>query len=427
MRKPIIILLLLMSIFLVSCSKKNEYKKNLNEVKLVDVKDVVKTKSGYTFLNENEDLLDKINSFSALLTYEFIQSATDNSVISPLSVYMALALTYEALDSGAKEELLNALKVTENDLKKTRELIETLTMNYAYGDGLNKKEVSRLTLTNSLWFDMDNGLEYNKEVLKRMADDYYCHIMQAPFNTDNKKANQILRDFVKDETNGLIDRDFAISNDVLALIVNTLYLKDMWSDEGFLSTEGRDFNGHKQDFLIGNYFNGKTYIDRKYSSFYTKTYSGFKIHFILPNEGQDIKEIMTSSTIYNTINRQYEVVNEELMEQYHTRVIFPKFNASGDVDLKKILEEKFGVRKLFSGFLSPLTDSELYISGINHKAELKVDEKGIEGAAVTYIPMCGSAAPVYRDVYYDFIVDRTFGFVVTTSDNVILFSGVVSK
>ena len=65
-----------------------------------------------------------------------------------------------------------------------------------------------------------------------------------------------------------------------------------------------------------------------------------------------------------------------------------------------------------------------------HKTKLKVDEVGIEGAAVTIMMMCESAAPSedpIKYVYHDYIVDRSFGFILTDSKDITLFSGVVNK
>jgi hypothetical protein len=57
-----------------------------------------------------------------------------------------------------------------------------------------------------------------------------------------------------------------------------------------------------------------------------------------------------------------------------------------------------------------------------------VDRRGIEGAAVTYIPMAGAPGPgEYERVYLDFIVDRAFGFVITDRNDITLFSGVVNE
>jgi serine protease inhibitor len=77
---------------------------------------------------------------------------------------------------------------------------------------------------------------------------------------------------------------------------------------------------------------------------------------------------------------------------------------------------------------SNIIDETVACDGVVHKCELKVNRKGIEGAAVTYIPLCGAVGPgQYKDVYHDFIVDRAFGFIITDNYGVVLFCGVVNN
>ncbi|MBR2350910.1 MAG: hypothetical protein IKA67_02640, partial [Clostridia bacterium] len=77
---------------------------------------------------------------------------------------------------------------------------------------------------------------------------------------------------------------------------------------------------------------------------------------------------------------------------------------------------------------SNITDETLVCEGVVHQASLEVNRRGIEGAAVTYIPMAGAAGPgEYENVYHDFIVDRAFGFILTDSYGTVLFSGVINN
>ena len=77
--------------------------------------------------------------------------------------------------------------------------------------------------------------------------------------------------------------------------------------------------------------------------------------------------------------------------------------------------------------MSNLSDVDMLCSAVIHQAKLKVDESGIEGAALTYIAMDNATAcPPEVDVYLDYIVDRAFGYVLTDYSGTILFSGVVN-
>ena len=56
---------------------------------------------------------------------------------------------------------------------------------------------------------------------------------------------------------------------------------------------------------------------------------------------------------------------------------------------------------------------------------MKIDEEGVQAAAYTVITGAGSAMPPDEEV--DFVLDRPFAFVVTLSDKLPLFAGVVNN
>ena len=164
----------------------------------------------------------------------------------------------------------------------------------------------------------------------------------------------------------------------------------------------------------------------------TKTENGFKLKFIVPNDGYTIDDVFTKENLkeINSIDG-YLAVDDERREYNHTRCLFPEYEASYDQDIKSTLSRKFGINAIFSidtANLSNLVGTRAYISEILHQTKLIVDRKGIEGAAVTVSPAAGAPGPgPYTDVYHDFIVDKAFGFVITDYKNTILFSGVIKN
>ena len=100
--------------------------------------------------------------------------------------------------------------------------------------------------------------------------------------------------------------------------------------------------------------------------------------------------------------------------------------------MSSFLKEEYQLSKIFRDRVSnfnKLTDDICFVKNIIHQSKLNVDRVGVEGAAITIIDGNGAgAAPEdrYKDVFYDFIVDKSFGFIITYYDAV-LFSGVVNN
>jgi serpin B len=156
----------------------------------------------------------------------------------------------------------------------------------------------------------------------------------------------------------------------------------------------------------------------------------------IPKDGYNLDDIFTVDNLVE-INRMKnynslefgDASSEEVIEHY-TRTIFPAFEADYNKDLVNIFKNDFNVKEIFAPgqHLTGLSDiSNLFVDQIIHQTKLKVDETGIEGAAVTIVVVGGeSVGPVTIMKFHDFVIDRAFGYLVTDSGGNVLFSGVIN-
>ena len=363
-----------------------------------------------------------------------------NYAVSPVSVYMALALAAACADGQTKTEILDALGTDGNSLAADVSLLYR-SLNYEYSvydsyDG--KKLTGMIKLGNSVW--VNSGTSVKQSCIDELAEQFFCDSYSADFSGDNKAANQAVRDFVSEQTKGLIDKDFELDTSTLFALINTLYLKDVWRSlgEDLPMTNPMTFSGKNKDktvkFLSGYYNNGRALVTEEYSAFYTATAHGNKIKFIVPNDGYTIDQVFTAENIFtvNTYAFGDNAVDHDNKLRYHTHCLFPEYKAKFDDDVAPVLKKDFGIKQLFDANacnLSLLTDNRAFCSKVRHVTDLTVNKKGIEGAAVTVEQMAGSGMPgvdEYEDVYLTFTVDRSFGFIITNSYDTTLFSGVVT-
>ena len=437
-----IIFILISILCLASCNKSSEYLMYEASKEKVNIRD-------YQDSLELDLFLEKLDVFANKLTIETFYdklnkgeldlSSTDNYCISPISVYMALAMAIECSNGNTKDEILSAVGVTYEEVAKFTEYLYTIANNERYrtDEITNAKKLMYFEqLANSIW--IDEKVELKPIGLENLANLYHCSSYHAPFSTNKKSASKAVNDYIKEMTKGLIDPKTEYSKDTLFLLINTYYIKDVWNDEG----DDLSFTKHKYDFkeydndiekinlLEGYYKSGKVFEGINYKQFYTETDNGNSITFVVPNDGVNIKDVYTLENLNTFTQTKYQVVNEEEKLWYQTRSLFPEYKTEFDGDLKDVFKEKLGVKVLFEhADLSNITDGDVYCEGIYHKTKLIVDKTGIEGAAVTIMPMCGEAAPdeTYTKVYYDFIVDRDFIFIMKNRYDVTLFSGIITE
>ena len=436
MKKIISLILILTMCFAISsCAVNPENYSLALAAKAMEVKHSDAKQEGY------EDFIDKLDAFAAKLTYEIYADSNkqSNICISPVSVYMALALATECANGETRDEILNAVGVTYDEVKNfTKVLYGFSNREYYYTNMLNNKKILAFEeLANSIW--VDKNITLKEDGINNLANNFNCDLFSVNFKTS--EGEKAINAYIKEKTHGIIDSDIDLSPETLITLINTFYLKEVWNEDGDelkFTDKAYDFKNadgsvKNTKLLQGYYFNGNIYEGEGYTSFYTRTDHGFDIKFILPTDGHTLDEVFTSENIYNINNLEdYGYIDEENKLLHHTRVFFPEYKASFDGDLADILKNDFGINKLFDFEqcdFSNVTDEQLACDGVIHKCSIDVNDKGIEGAAVTVMPMAGAAGPLdgYEEVYHDYIVDRAFGFVITDSYGAVLFSGVVNS
>lgn len=144
---------------------------------------------------------------------------------------------------------------------------------------------------------------------------------------------------------------------------------------------------------------------------------------ILPNKREGINEI-------GNVIKKGKLL-EITRQPQEVRVWFPKFKFSERYKLNEVLAN-LGMKKAFdmkdADFSGITGRKDLFISGIFHKAFIKVEEKGTEAAAATAVVMELKSAPPPIGKVKEFRADHPFLFCIQdNSTGSILFIGKVNR
>ena len=383
--------------------------------------------------------LEKIQKFSSRLTEKTAMEYGDegNIAISPISIYMALSLACECAEGETRKEILDAVGVTYEEVNEyAGKLYAYANKEYLQRGVLGDNNVVAFqNLSNSIW--LADEISFIDDGVNKLSKEYNCDVFRVSYITG--EAQYLINKYIELKTNGLIKGNVDLSPETYFVLMNTYYLKEVWNVYGknlsFTSNKYTFKNGDgtskKINLLEGYYNDGKVYNAEDYSCFFTSTEHGFKLYFFLPNEGVNVSSILTAENIDAALTeKKWEHVDDENLQLHYTRVLFPEFKAEFDKDISNILKNEFSINDLFDPYscsMSNISSDSLYCEGVFHKVSLTVDKTGIEGAAVTYLPVAGSAGPPpYEKVYHDFIVDGAFGFVLCDQYGTIVFSGVIN-
>ena len=397
--------LILIVLFTAGCSRQNDL--------IIQVPDEAKTiqltaNQGKRVTQDNEFAFD-------LLKKTITASGETNVFVSPLSVSIALGMTWNGAIGTTKTEMEAALKMNGMSATDINDYYRIMLSTLPSIDPTTK-----LSIANSLWYR--TGLEVKPDFLKVNSDYFNAYIKQMDFS--QAWAKDTINNWCAKKTNDLIKNPLdKISPDAIMYLVNAIYFKGIWRKH--FETK----NTHEANFTneLGNQvkvnmmyqkdtFNfvqddNAQYLDMPYGN------NAFCMSVILPNDGKTIDNVLnylTTDSWNNTIKYSQTKVVE---------VYFPRFKTQNKFLLNDPLKN-MGMNLAFTdnADFTNIANAPLKITRVLHDTYVEVTEEGTEAAAVTIVEVgitsvLNAPIPVFR-------VNKPFLFVIREkSTGVILFIG----
>ncbi len=364
---------------------------------------------------------DGFDAFFKKTTETFLRGGeTENRVYSPLSLYMALALSAEVTDGNSRRQILGLLE--QDDIKTLRSRARSVWLANYMDDGMAK-----CVLATSLW--MNESVSYKKDTVDTAAENYYSSVYRGdPASADYNKA---LQSWLNDQTDGLLDEyasEIRMDPQSVLTLASTVNYSGKWrekfdknaTEEGTFRATGGD---KACEFMKAQRLMTYNWGEH-FAAIGMALENNGQMRLILPDEGYSPADLLRDAQVldYMTQNGVWKNNKNTLVN-----LSVPKFDVSSQTDLRDGLNE-LGVTDIFDpekSDFSPLTDDAdgIFLGKAEQDARVLIDEDGCKAAALTVMMYCGAAMP---EDEVDFILDRPFLFEIVSETGLPLFVGVVN-
>ena len=354
--------------------------------------------AGYPAVEESSPVDDRLvsanTSFGFNLFEKLVERNPDgNTFVSPASIAMALAMTYNGANGDTQEAMAKTLELQGMSLEEVNQASAALMERLK-----NLGDDVLLNIANSLW--AREGEEFKADFLKRNRDFYQAYIDNLDF--DDPKAASVINAWVKEKTQGKIeDMVNEIPKGVILYLINAVYFKGIWGIEfNEEYTKERDFtllDGSKKKvpMMMASSKGFRAFMGQEFDAVALPYGDGkVSMYIFVPHRESSLKEF------YRELNAgSWEGWIPQLRQQ-EIILIMPRFKLEYDVKLNDALAElgmgmAFGKGANFEGMCP---GGGVWIDEVKHKTYLEVNEKGTEAAAATSVRMKkGPATYVHVD------------------------------
>ena len=325
-----------------------------------------------------------------------------NTLISPLSVLYALAMTANGADGETLAQMEQVLGMDVDNLNSYM---------LAYLDLLPEAKDYKMSLANSIWFKDDPNFAVEQSFLQTNADYYGAGAYKAAF--DEGTRNDI-NNWVKEHTDGMIPEIIdEIPDEAIMYLVNALAFDAKWADEyeEHQIREGRFTmeDGTRQDVDM-MHSEEYTYLEDDLATGFIKYYKDRKYAFVamLPNEGVSVSQYVDSLTGEHL----RELLNNPLDVTVFASI--PKFETEYDIEMSEVLQE-MGMTDAFDWRVADFSRLGTYnvdgmnicISRVLHKTFISVSEQGTRAGAATAVEMVAEGAMEIVE-FKEVVLDRPF-------------------
>lgn len=371
---------------------------------------------------EEVDGLDRsgVFAFTSQLVPEVLGGIGEkNAAVSPVNIYMAMAMLAEISGGATRDQVLEVLG--EESIESLRENVSKLWL-AAYNDDATGTTI----LGDAVW--LRNDSVYKEEALQQLADSYYASAYEGKMG--DEAYNEALRTWINEQTHNLLTEQssgLSFAPETVLALTSSIYFKGGWSYEFSKSNTQTDvFHATEGDVEVPymKQTDDQTYYKGDKFGAICKAFNRGAMYFILPDEGVTPADVIADGQ-YMELFTDVETIPNQFLTIH---VSVPRFDIASDLELSRNLRN-LGAGLVFDAALSDftsITNDPLFVSAVKHAARVKIDEEGCEAAAYTAIMMETTAFVEEMDEM-DFVCDRPFIFVITGDWNLPLFVGVINN
>ena len=341
------------------------------------------------------------NQFGDAL-YTALSGEPGNLFMSPLSVRIALAMTYGGAKGETAGEMAKVLRLTgepatiHGSMAALQESLEGTA-----GEG------QQLAIANRLWGSKSEP--FLGDYLQLTRSYYGAALETLDFAGDPEGSRASINSWVGERTQGMIPELLAkgvIDRSTILVLTNAIYFKGRWKkkfepkrtrDGDFTATSGTvqvPMMSQKAKFMYGESDDAKV-LELPYEG------DRLSMVIVLPKPSVDL------ATIENKMSSKGLSPWLANMGERDVVVTLPRFRIESSFSLNAALV-KLGIVKAFGGgdFSGMSSNPGLQISDVIHQAVVEVNEEGTEAAAATGVVMTRSAsitAPAFFKADHPFV------------------------
>ena len=334
---------------------------------------------------------------------------SNNVLISPLSVQLALSMTANGADGETKAEMERLLgsNIPTDELNKYL---------YNYVNSFLSDDKSKLKSANSIWFKDGNTLSIKEEFLKTAKSYYDVSVFKADFD---KKTVKSINNWVNKNTDGMIDHIVDdISPYAVMYIINTLIFNAEWETvyQEYNVSDGtfNSISGNNQTVSMMHSTEG-IYLEDENATGFVKYYKDCKYGFaaLLPNKDISIYEYIDTLSA-----ESLSEILENAQDEAVTAAI-PKFSYEYSLTMNDMLctlgmPTAFDANKADFSKLGEIPGGNVYIGEVAHSTKISVTESGTKAGAATAVSFKGYGAPMDPK---EVVLDRPFVYMIIDTDN----------
>ncbi len=346
-----------------------------------------------------------------------LAEAGKNVVLSPLSLRLALAMTYNGASGETKRAMADVLGFTGLTDQQVNDRFSAMMKSL---EGLG--EGAEINIANSLWGNQE--YQFYPEFIQACQASYDAEV--ANLNFGDPTSLETINNWVKEKTKGRIDKiveQLDPMNDLLVLI-NALTFDGKWT-ESFdpALTQTRDFylpgGSTTQAQMMTQEGHYNYYVNDRFQAVALPYGDGeVSMYVFLPKQSADYQTFLSTLTAADWDAAKFQ--------SSEGSVQIPRFTLKYDRTLNDDLKA-MGMGPAFEGGFDKMAQlppgMDAFISEVRQKDYIEVNEEGTKAAAATSVKVGLTSAPANSFV---FNADRPFFFtIVDNASGTPLFLGSV--